>query len=93
MASPQSTEAHPSTDDLLKLAKERLGRKRTERILAHCRGCQPCADRLLALIGAQPADKSPLRFGPWMWVSLALLVATVLALVGGMWWLTRLTAG
>ncbi len=64
MPASESAGAHPSTDDLLKLAKERLGRKRTERILAHCRNCQPCADRLGALISAQPPEKTPLTFGP-----------------------------
>lgn len=92
-ASPRLESPHPSTDDLLKLAQECLGQKRTERILTHCRDCPPCADRLLATISAEPSPKNRPAVSIWLWISLGVLLLAVAALLGGLWWLASQSGG
>ena len=81
--------SHPDPEDLARVAQEKLGRKRTERVYKHCRTCQPCADQLLNLVSDQvrPAGRPLLTM--WNWVSLAVLAAIVLGAIGFLSWTSR----
>ncbi len=46
--------SHPDPIDLTNLAQEKLGRKKTQRVLDHCRECPRCADQLLEAAREQP---------------------------------------
>ena len=73
--------SHPDERDLINLAREQLGRKKRERILEHCRGCRPCADSLIDLVREHGPPPAPMRLTRWHKISIALLVASLLALV------------
>lgn len=80
---------HPSSVDLANLASEKLGRKKTQRIIEHCKGCPECADRLLDVVSRQPAGGEKMRLSKWNWISIAILVLSLLAVFGLMVWLLR----
>ena len=71
---------HLEPFDLLNFAQEKLGKKKQERILAHCKECQECADRLLEAVRDHGLDTKPVRLRWWNWVSIGLIV-TVLFLI------------
>ncbi len=81
--------SHPHPADLLKLAQEKLGRKRTQRVLDHCKGCRACADELLELVSAQPLPAGRPVLNKWNWISLALLFVMVLGALAIFWWVAR----
>lgn len=76
---------HPDTKDLANLAGERLGRKKTQRILDHCKECPDCAERLLEIVRTLPPSerRPPSR---WTWISIVLfavaLIVTVATMIG-----------
>ena len=81
--------SHPDPEDLARVAQEKLGRKRTERVYEHCRTCQPCADQLLALVSDRARSEERPLLTVWNWVSLAVLAAIVLGAVGFFSWASR----
>ena len=80
---------HPDPADLLKLAQEKLGRKRTQRVLEHCKACNACADELLELVSAQPLPTGRPMLNKWNWISLAFLLAMVLGAFAILWWVAH----
>ncbi len=80
---------HPDPKDLVNLAREQLGRKKTQRILDHCKKCPECADRLLEAVREQPIDPTPVKLSRWSWISLAVLVLTIIAIVVMVFWILR----
>ncbi len=80
---------HPSPTDLANFAQEKLGRKKTQRILDHCKACRACADQLLEAVCDQPIATPQLRLSRWNWISLGFLVIALLASVGVLGWILR----
>ena len=73
--------SHLESSDLLNFAQEKLGKKKQERILEHCKGCQDCADQLLETVRDHGLDAKPVRLRWWNWVSIGLIVAVILLIV------------
>lgn len=85
------SDRHPDERDLINLAREELGSRKSERILAHCRNCPPCADRLLELVREHAPPPGPLRLSRWQKFSIVLFVVTlVLLVVLLVWWIRAL---
>jgi hypothetical protein len=72
---------HPEPSDFLNFAREKLGKKKQDRIIAHCKECPDCADRLLEVVRAHGADAKPLRLRWWNWVSIGLILVVIAAIV------------
>lgn len=83
---------HPDDRDLLNLARERLGKKKTQRIFDHCKECPACADRLLEAVRnhGETKDRAPLSRGNW--ISIGLFVASIIAVIAAMLWFLRSAA-
>ena len=84
---------HPHSNDLTNLAQERLGRKKTERILDHCKECPECADRLLEVVRSQPIERERLSLSKWNWISIVVLLASLIAVVLAMFWFLNRASG
>ena len=84
-----SISAHPDSNDLVNLARERLGKKKTERIIEHCKQCQPCADLLLEAVREHAARGAKLPLTRWQWISIGLFVVALLMVVATMVWFVR----
>ncbi len=82
-----SSTQHPDLQDLVNLAREQLGRKKTERILAHCKECPECADKLLAAVREQPIEAGRIKLTIWNWLSIIAMVLAIIAVIVAMWWL------
>ena len=79
---------HPDPKDLRNLAREKLGKIKTQRILDHCKECPPCADLLLdAVRNQEPRERPPLS--RWNWISIVLFAVTLVAVVATMIWFLR----
>jgi hypothetical protein len=87
MSPPNSP--HPDPADLDNLARERLGRKKTQRVLDHCKECPDCAERLLDAVRKQPLDTPRVALSMWNWISIGLLLLTLPAIVAVLWWISR----
>jgi hypothetical protein len=72
---------HPNPSDFLNFAQEKLGRKKRDRIIEHCKECQDCADRLLEAVRAHGVEAKPLRLRWWNWVSIGLILAVIALIV------------
>lgn len=72
---------HPQPGDFLNFAQEKLGKKKQNRILEHCRECQECADRLLEEVRTHGAEAKPLRLRWWNWVSIGLILGVIALIV------------
>ena len=83
------TTPHPDPADLESLARERLGRKKTQRVLDHCKECPDCAERLLEAVREQPLDTHRVTLSMWNWISIGLLLLTLPAVVAVLWWISR----
>ena len=73
--------SHLEPSDFLNFAQEKLGKKKQERILEHCKECQECADRLLEAVREHGLDTKPVRLRWWNWVSIGLIVTVLLLIV------------
>ncbi|MGD8815778.1 MAG: hypothetical protein PVJ51_01240 [Acidobacteriota bacterium] len=78
---------HPSAADLVNLAREELGRKKTQRILEHCKRCPACAELLLDAVNNQPFEGERLRLSKWNWISIGVLLAAVIGVFALLLWL------
>lgn len=78
---------HPTPEDLANLAEEKLGGKKTERILQHCKRCPTCADALLEAVSNRPIAQERIKLSKWNWISIALMLVAIVALFGLMLWL------
>ena len=87
MSAPQTP--HPAASDLANLAQEKLGRKKTQRILDHCRDCPECADLLLEAVRAQPLAGERPTLSKWNWISIGIFVVALVVVVVVMLWLLR----
>jgi hypothetical protein len=83
------TSPHPSAEDLANLAREELGRKKTQRILDHCRECPECAELLLEAVSNQPMSRERISLSKWNWISIIILVVALIAVFGLLLWLLR----
>ncbi len=90
MSTPQSR--HPDPKDLANLAQERLGRKKTQRILDHCKDCPECAELLLETVRSQPIPGERLALSKWNWISIAVLILSLIAVVVAMLWFLNSTS-
>ena len=84
MSAPLSQ--HPDPKDLANLARERLGRKKTQRIFDHCKECPECAELLLETVRSQPIAGERLTLSKWNWISIAILILSLVAVVLAMLW-------
>ena len=84
MSPPRSQ--HPDPKDLANLAQERLGRKKTQRIFDHCKECPECAELLLETVRSQPIAGERLALSKWNWISIAVLILSLIAVVVAMRW-------
>ena len=83
------TTPHPDSADLVNLARQRLGRKKTQRVLDHCRECPDCAEQLLEAVRDEPSDTQPLSLSVWNWISIGLLLVALPAVIAVLWWISR----
>jgi hypothetical protein len=83
------TPVHPDQTDLANLAREKLGRKKTERILEHCKECPDCAEQLLEAVREQPFATGSPTLSKWNWISIAVLIVALLAVVAALFWILR----
>jgi hypothetical protein len=67
--------------DFVNFAEEKLGKKKQDRILEHCRECQDCADRLLEAVRDHGLEGKPVRLRWWNWVSIGLIASVVLLIL------------
>lgn len=74
-------EFHPEDRDLVNFARDRLGERKKERILAHCRECPECADRLLEATRVHAPPPAPLKLTRWNKIWLGALLVSLLLLV------------
>ena len=72
---------HLEPTDFLNFAQERLGKKKQERILEHCKECRDCADKLLEAVRDHGLEAKPVRLRWWNWLSIGLIVAVILLIV------------
>lgn len=72
---------HPNERDLANFARDALGEVKKRRILAHCRECPPCADRLIEATREHAPPPGPIRLTRWNKISLAALAVALVALV------------
>ena len=72
---------HLEPTDFLNFAQEKLGIRKQERILEHCKECQACADQLLEAVRDHGLEAKPVRLRWWNWVSIGLIVAMILLIV------------
>ena len=87
MSSP--TTPHLDPTDLANFAEEKLGRKKTQRVLDHCKECPDCAEQLLEAVREQPLDTHRVTLSMWNWISIGLLLLTLPAIVAVLWWISR----
>ncbi len=73
--------SHPEPSDFLNFAQEKLGKKKQERILEHCKECQDCADKLLETVRDHGLEAKPVRLRWWNWLSIGLIVAVIALIV------------
>ena len=78
---------HPSATDLANLAAEKLGRKKSDRIIEHCKECPECRERLLDAVSRQPARGGGVRLSKWNWISIGVLLLALVATFGLLLWL------
>ncbi len=88
MSSP--TTPHPTPADLDSLAQEKLSRKKTQRILDHCKQCPECADQLMEAV-RELTPATPLKLTKWNWISIGFLIIWLFAMIAALWWLSRST--
>ena len=88
LMSPPNTR-HPDPTDLANLAREKLGRKKTQRILDHCKECPDCAEQLLEAVREQPLAEGRPLLSKWNWISIGVLIVALLAVVAALWWILR----
>jgi hypothetical protein len=72
---------HPEPADFLNFAQEKLGKKKQDRIIAHCKECQDCADQLLEAVRDHGVETKPLQLRWWNWVSIGLILVVIAAIV------------
>lgn len=84
-----ATTPHPDSTDLANLAREKLGRKKTQRLLDHCKECPDCAELLLEAVREQPLATVFPALSKWNWISIGVLIVTLLAVVAALWWILR----
>ncbi len=88
--SPPTT-PHLDPTDLANFAQETLSRKKTQRILDHCKQCPACADQLMEAVREQ-TPATPLKLTTWNWISIGFLVVWLFAMIAAVWCLSRGTA-
>ena len=88
--SPPTT-PHLDPTDLANFAQETLSRKKTQRILDHCKQCPACADQLMEAVREQ-TPATPLKLTTWNWISIGFLVVWLFAMIAAFWWLSGSTA-
>lgn len=88
----EPTILHPDAQDLLNLAQEKLGKKKSQRILDHCKDCPACADALLEAVRehAPKGERQPIT--RWQWISIGLFIVALVAVVVAMVWFVRSAA-
>jgi hypothetical protein len=86
--SPPTT-PHLDPTDLANLAREKLGQKKTQRLLDHCKECPDCADQLLEAVREQPSATGRPALSKWNWISIGVLIVALLAVVAALWWILR----
>lgn len=73
-------EFHPEDRDLVNFARDEIGARKKDRILAHCRECPECADRLLAATRDHAPPPPPFQLTRWNKIWLGALVLSLIAL-------------
>lgn len=72
---------HPDDRDLVNFVRDEIGGRKKEKILEHCRRCQPCADRLIEATREHAPDPGPMRLTRWNKIWLGALVVALIVLV------------
>ena len=85
--------SHPSAADFANMAAERLGKKKYDRIIEHCKNCPECADKLLQAVRDAPMERQPLKLSKWNWISIGLLVISLAAVFAALVWFLGGAAG
>ena len=78
---------HPTERDLINYARDELGRYKKFRIIEHCKECPECADRLIEAARDHGPEPEPFRLSKWNKISIVVMIAALLAVAFGMWWL------
>ncbi len=82
-----SSTRHPDPGDFVNFALERLGRKKTQRILEHCKECPECAEKLLATVREHPAGARKMQLSVWNWIAIAVLVLAIIGVFAVVFWI------
>ncbi len=80
---------HMTEQDLVNFARDELGERKKARIIAHCKECPPCADRLIEAAREHAPDPGPIKLSRWNKISLIAMVVALIAIVLGMFWFVR----
>ncbi len=80
---------HLSESDLVNFGRDELGERKKARIIAHCKECPPCADRLIDAAREHAPDPGPIKLSRWNKISLVAMVVALIAIVLGMFWFFR----
>ncbi len=80
---------HLSESDLVNFGRDELGDRKKARIIAHCKECPPCADRLIEAAREHAPHPGPIKLSRWNKISLVAMVVALIAMVLGMFWFFR----
>ena len=80
---------HPSPTDLASFAQEKLGHKKTQRVLDHCKECPDCAEQLLEAVREQSLAARHPALSKLNWIFIGLLIVALLTVVAVFWWISR----
>ena len=72
---------HLEPSDVRNFAEEKLGKKKQQRMLDHCKECPVCADQLLEAVRERGLEAKPIRLRWWNWLSIGLIALVVLLIV------------
>jgi len=81
--------SHIADHDLIHFAQDRLGARKKDRIIAHCRECEWCAERLIEATREHAPDPAPFRLTRWQKISILVMVLALIATVASMVWVFR----
>ena len=77
---------HPTASDFVNVALEKVGQKKTQRILEHCKQCPDCANALLEAVRDVPVVREPIKLSKWNWISIGFLVISLVVVFAALLW-------
>lgn len=81
--------SHIADGDLVNFARDQLGERKKDKILAHCKQCDWCAERLIDATREHAPDPAPFKLTRFQKISIAVMIIALIASVAGMVWFFR----